>query len=42
MPFLAKEHFPLSNKDILSWTFDDLQYDWVSEIIMLADAHNIC
>lgn len=28
MPFLAKEHFPLSNKDILSWTFDDLKYDW--------------
>lgn len=28
MPFLAKEHFPVSNKDILSWTFDDLKYDW--------------
>ncbi|KAF7189433.1 Phenylacetyl-CoA ligase epaB [Pseudocercospora fuligena] len=28
MPFLAKEHFPLSNKDILSWTFDHIKYDW--------------
>jgi acyl-CoA synthetase (AMP-forming)/AMP-acid ligase II len=28
MPFLAEEHYPLSNKDILSWTFDDLSYDW--------------
>ncbi|KJY00047.1 AMP-binding enzyme like protein [Zymoseptoria brevis] len=32
MPFLAKEHFPLSNKDILSWTFDNLNYDWDSPI----------
>ncbi|KAI5357211.1 putative AMP-dependent synthetase/ligase, AMP-binding enzyme domain, ANL domain-containing protein [Septoria linicola] len=28
MPFLAQEHFPLSNKDIVSWTFDHIKYDW--------------
>ncbi|KAM3416146.1 hypothetical protein BST61_g7754 [Cercospora zeina] len=28
MPFLAKEHFPLSYEDILSWTFDHVKYDW--------------
>lgn len=28
MPFLAKEKFPISNKDILSWLYDDLSYDW--------------
>lgn len=28
MPFLAKEHFPLSNEDIVSWTFDHVKYDW--------------
>ena len=28
MPFLAKEHVSLPNKDILSWTFDDLNYNW--------------
>ncbi|KAK4624064.1 Phenylacetyl-CoA ligase epaB [Fulvia fulva] len=28
MPFLAQEHFPLSNEDILSWTFDHVKYDW--------------
>lgn len=27
MPFFAKEHFPLSHKDIVSWIFDDLPYD---------------
>lgn len=28
MPFLAKEHYPVPTKDLLSWTFDDLSYDW--------------
>jgi 4-coumarate--CoA ligase len=28
MPFLAQEHFPIPTKDISSWTFDDLKYDW--------------
>jgi hypothetical protein len=28
MPFLAKEHHPVPTKDLLSWTFDDLSYDW--------------
>ena len=28
MPFLAKEHLPLPNKDLLSWIFDDIKYDW--------------
>lgn len=28
MPFLAQEHFPLSNQDILTWTFDNVKYDW--------------
>ena len=28
MPFLAKEHAQIPTKDILSWTFDDLNYDW--------------
>lgn len=28
MPFLAKEHFPISTKDLSSWTFDELKYDW--------------
>lgn len=28
MPFLAKEHHPVPTKDLLSWTFDDLAYDW--------------
>ncbi len=28
MPFLAQEHVDIPNKDILSWTFDDLKYDW--------------
>jgi len=28
MPFLAKEHHPVPTKDILSWTFDNLAYDW--------------
>lgn len=27
MPFLAKEKVPLSTKDILSWIYDDLNYD---------------
>ncbi|KAF2086246.1 4-coumarate-CoA ligase-like protein [Saccharata proteae CBS 121410] len=27
MPFLAKEHMLLSNKDILSWMLDDISYD---------------
>lgn len=27
MPFLAQEHFPLSNEDILTWTFDHVKYD---------------
>lgn len=28
MPFLAESHFPIPNKDILSWTFDDYKHDW--------------
>jgi hypothetical protein len=28
MPFLAKEHHPVPTKDLLSWTFDGLAYDW--------------
>ena len=28
MPFLAKEHVPIPTKDLLSWAFDDLSYDW--------------
>lgn len=28
MPFLAQEHFPIPTKDISSWTFDELSYDW--------------
>ena len=28
MPFLAKEHVPIPTNDILSWTFDDLNYNW--------------
>ncbi len=28
MPFLAQEHFPIPNKDLSSWSFDDLKYDW--------------
>ncbi|KAK6369655.1 uncharacterized protein PV06_10678 [Exophiala oligosperma] len=27
MPLLAKKHLPISNKDLLSWIFDDPQYD---------------
>lgn len=27
MPFLAQEHLPISNKDILSWIFDEPKYD---------------
>lgn len=27
-PFLATEHHPVPSKDLLSWTFDDLPYDW--------------
>nr|POF05925.1 acyl-coa ligase azaf [Quercus suber] len=27
MPFLAKDHHPVSTKDINSWMFDDLKYD---------------
>lgn len=27
MPFFAQEQFPIPNKDLLSWTFDDLSYD---------------
>lgn len=37
MPFLAEETIPIPNKDILSWTFDNPQYDQdkpVSEISM--------
>lgn len=28
MPFLAKENVPIPTKDLLSWAFDDLSYDW--------------
>jgi hypothetical protein len=28
MPFLAKENVPIPTKDLLSWAFDDLAYDW--------------
>lgn len=28
MPFLATEHVEIPTQDILSWTFDDLNYDW--------------
>jgi len=28
MPFLATEHYPISTKDIISWTFDNYQHDW--------------
>jgi 4-coumarate--CoA ligase len=27
MPFLAKEHISVPNKDLLSWMFDDQTYD---------------
>lgn len=27
MPFLAKEHIAIPNKDLLSWMFDDQTYD---------------
>ncbi|KAK6438480.1 hypothetical protein LTR95_005316 [Oleoguttula sp. CCFEE 5521] len=27
MPFLAKEHYPIPTKDLLSWTFDSAEYD---------------
>lgn len=27
MPFLAKEHYPIPTKDILSWSFDNINYD---------------
>ena len=27
MPFLAKEHFPIPNQDLLSWMFDNPKYD---------------
>jgi acyl-CoA synthetase (AMP-forming)/AMP-acid ligase II len=38
MPFLAKQHVPVPTKDILSWTFDDLSYDWDKPIYI--DATN--
>lgn len=28
MPFPAKEHVDIPTKDILSWTFDHISYDW--------------
>lgn len=28
MPYLAKEHVDIPSKDLLSWTFDDIKYDW--------------
>lgn len=27
MPFLAQQHLPIPNKDIISWMFDELPYD---------------
>lgn len=27
MPFLAQKHLPISNKDVLSWIFDEPKYD---------------
>jgi len=27
MPFLAQEHLPIPNKDILSWIFDEQAFD---------------
>jgi hypothetical protein len=27
MPFLAQKHLPISNKDLLSWIFDQPDYD---------------
>ncbi|KAF2763696.1 acetyl-CoA synthetase-like protein [Teratosphaeria nubilosa] len=32
MPFLATEHYPVPNKDINSWTFDDYKHDWDAPI----------
>ncbi|GME34442.1 4-coumarate-CoA ligase-like protein [Neofusicoccum parvum] len=28
MPFLAEEHLPIPDEDILSWIFDHVSYDW--------------
>ena len=28
MPFLAKQHVQVPTKDLLSWIFDDIKYDW--------------
>ncbi|EMC98908.1 hypothetical protein BAUCODRAFT_84795 [Baudoinia panamericana UAMH 10762] len=36
MPFLAQEHYPISTKDILSWTFDDYKHDWDAPIYISA------
>jgi 4-coumarate--CoA ligase len=43
MPFLAKEHHPIPTKDLLSWTFDDLSYDWDDPIYIdaLNPSHNV-
>jgi hypothetical protein len=27
MPFLAEQHLPIPNKDLLSWMFDDPGFD---------------
>jgi hypothetical protein len=27
MPFLAEKHVPIPNKDLLSWMFDEPQFD---------------
>lgn len=34
MPFLAQEHFDIPTKDLLSWMFDDLKYDWDTAIYL--------
>lgn len=42
MPFLATEHFPISTKDINSWSFDEFKYDWDDPIYIdgLNPTHN--
>jgi hypothetical protein len=39
MPFLAEEHVPIPTKDLLSWAFDDLSYDWDEPVCSCANRH---
>ncbi|KAF2718043.1 AMP-binding enzyme [Polychaeton citri CBS 116435] len=36
MPFLAEETYPIPTKDIASWTFDEISYDWDKPIYIEA------